>query len=253
MASSLFTRRHLLGGQSRRSDGRYIGKALSTKGTLYIDEWFGKIKKPASFYEALSNEKIRRYFYNIDLQGRLFLEETSPKNIATSIKDEKFLNFFFSRIRWASPMESDHLQKYGFADDYPFVSKCGAEINYIRPAATPIVFHSMVGGDLLYGGNLVQPFDSSRLAISQETGRLYHQIILPDGYDDQTHKKNTREMLKLGFGLIRSSLAVSLSEKIQYGNSERAKFRYNGDFEIDWLASANEPGSWGMPDDGLGN
>lgn len=57
----------------------------------YIDHWFDSIRKPQSFYDdqlEADEGKIRRYFYNIDMQGRLFLEETSPKNIATSIKDE---------------------------------------------------------------------------------------------------------------------------------------------------------------------
>jgi hypothetical protein len=56
---------------------------------MYIDHWFDSIRKPQEFYDRWgAGERIRRYFYNIDLQGRLFLEETSPKNIATSIKDE---------------------------------------------------------------------------------------------------------------------------------------------------------------------
>jgi hypothetical protein len=61
----------------------------TTSSATYIDNWFDSIRKPQEFYDHwASGEKIRRYFYNIDLQGRLFLEETAPKNIATSIKDE---------------------------------------------------------------------------------------------------------------------------------------------------------------------
>lgn len=250
----MITQRHFCN-QSRREMKRWLCRTSSpSRTTSYIDVWFEEIRKPTSFYETLSNEKIRRYFYNIDLQGRLFLEETSPKNIATSIKDEKFLNFFFSRIRWASPTEIEHLEGYGFAGDYPFVSKCGAEINYIRPAATPIVFHSLVDGCLLYGGNLAQKFDCSKLAISEGTGRLYHRLFVNDGADIQTHSnKITKERLDLGYGLIRSSVAVSLSEHIQHKNST-GKFRYGSDFEIDWLPSLHEPGNWAMPmpDDGEG-
>jgi hypothetical protein len=181
MRSSICTQRHFRA-QSRRGTGRWLSVTLSTpRSSSYIDIWFEEIKKPISFYETMSNEKIRRYFYNIDLQGGLFLEETSPKNMATSIKDEKFLNLFFSRIRWASPTKIEHLAGFGFAGDYPFVSRCGAEINYIRPAATAIEFHSLVDWCLLYGGNLVQKFDSSRVAISEEKGRLYHQLFLHEG------------------------------------------------------------------------
>ncbi|OEU18644.1 hypothetical protein FRACYDRAFT_163328, partial [Fragilariopsis cylindrus CCMP1102] len=125
--------------------------------------------------------KRRYYFYNIDLQGRLFLEETSPKNITSSIKDTKFLNFFFSKIRCATVKEIDFLIEEMDDDEediqYPFVSKCGFEINYIRPAATPIVFHTLVTNNddrLLYGGNLSVQFDSNRLAISKRSGKLYY-------------------------------------------------------------------------------
>jgi hypothetical protein len=210
----------------------------------YIDRWFESIKKPQAFYDAAagtnndpkSNKPIRRYFYNIDLQGRLFLEETSPKNIATSIKDEKFLNFFFSRIRCASPSELEYLASYDAQDDYPYVSQCGIEINYIRPAATPIVFHSLTtSGLLLFGGNLEEKFDGSKLAMSCTTGRLYHQL-------DSTNKQQTWQ---LGYGLIRSQLAVILAEKITEDNE--GKFVYDGQTEIDWLPYENEPGRWSMP------
>jgi hypothetical protein len=236
---------------------RTLSTTTTARSIPYIDVWFESIRKPPSFYETLSNEKIRKYFYNIDLQGRLFLEETSPKNIATSIKADKFLNDFFSRIRWAKPKEMEYIEGYNdYAKDYPFVSKCGVEINYIRPAATPIVFHSLVDGCLLYGGNLVQPFDSSKLAISERTGRLYHRLLGNDD-DDVAHGQTrnnrvTTERLKLGYGLIRSSVAVSLSEYIHHENSGW-KFRCDGSFsEIDWLPSTNEPGNWSMPEDGEG-
>lgn len=41
--------------------------------TSYIDKWFESIVKEESFYEEHAAAKPRRYFYNIDLQGRLFL------------------------------------------------------------------------------------------------------------------------------------------------------------------------------------
>jgi hypothetical protein len=59
--------------------------------TLSLTKWFDSIRKPLDFYETWANKddaRERRYFYNVDFQGRLFLEEVSPKNIATSIKDE---------------------------------------------------------------------------------------------------------------------------------------------------------------------
>jgi hypothetical protein len=254
---------------------------------VYIDEWFEKIKKSKEFYERFSNNndnndnndnddesnknknmkssssssstssrqqrKRRYYFYNIDLQGRLFLEETSPKNITSSIKDTKFLNFFFSKIRCATVKEIDFLIKEKDEEDiqYPFVSECGLEINYIRPAATPIVFHTLVTNNdtLLYGGNLSVQFDSNRLAISKRSGKLYYPV----------HNDNNKDRMKLGYGLISSSVAVALSNKITIGNNsnnnnrddddKEGKFTYDNDTEIDWLPSKNEPGKWSLPDD----
>ncbi|KAG6976125.1 hypothetical protein JG688_00001695 [Phytophthora aleatoria] len=52
--------------------------------------------KSEEFYDQQAHK--RRYFYYIDLQGRLFLEDTRPKNIATSLKSAKFLRFFFSQL-----------------------------------------------------------------------------------------------------------------------------------------------------------
>ena len=41
----------------------------------YIDEWFTSIVKPADFYlnQAAIGKKDKLYFYNIDLNGRVFL------------------------------------------------------------------------------------------------------------------------------------------------------------------------------------
>jgi hypothetical protein len=201
----------------------------------YIDQWFESIKKKQDFYDLMADGgKTRRYFYNIDLQGRLFLEETSPKNIATSIKDERFLNFFFSRIQEAKPSDLDFLVEFGYHNDYPFVSKCGKEINYIRPAGTPIVFHTLNhDGYLKWGGNLQMKFDEQRLAISSRNGRLYHPLV--------------SEGMKISYGLIKSSVAVGLADKISEG--DEGVFLYDRESVIDWLPIENEPGRWAMPDE----
>jgi len=39
----------------------------------YVDKWLESIIKPKSFYEKHAEGPIRRYFYNVDFQGRLFL------------------------------------------------------------------------------------------------------------------------------------------------------------------------------------
>ena len=123
------------------------------------------------------------------------------------------------------------------------------EMNFIRPAATPIVFHSLVGKDLHFGGNLICPFDPSYLAISPKTGRLYHKIGRKD--------KSVRTGLETQgeYGLIRSSVAVALSEHIRTGDccdfesSSGLYFGSEGNSSlINTLPQTFEPGSWAQPE-----
>jgi hypothetical protein len=235
---------------------------------------FASIVKPKYFYEMHARKDIRHdgtrnnprcYFYNIDLQGRLFLEETLPKNIATSIKDNRFLDFFFTRLKYISASDRAWMADNDISvDDYPFVSVCGKERNLIRPAASPVVFHSIVDTDgrrnLVFGGSstLVQPFDEvAGIAISEQTGKLYHQLT--------THSLQhpTRAIVdsasRQEYGLIRSSVAVALSEQIVVMNENEATYRQSKTHSglgfatsgellpIPWLPAHAEPGSWAMP------
>lgn len=137
------------------------------------------------------------------------------------------------------------MTEHDVQDDYPFVSPCGIELNFIRPAATPIVYHTFRKNDrtLLYGGNLEQEFDSTILAISRTTGRLYHRFIPKNAKEDiRQHGGES-----MAYGLIRSSVAVALSEKIGVGAD--GGFLYDETHEIDWLPEENEPGGWAMPND----
>lgn len=218
----------------------------TTRNTIYIDDWYDEIRKPKEFYERFSSGKPRRYFYNIDLQGRLFLEETSPKNIATSIKDEQFLDFFFTRIQWANPKDREFLRDHKLQEEYPFLSRCGNEINHIRPAATPIVFHSLVNDTLFYGGRIGIMFESHRLAISKNCGKLYYRISSADDVKDQRPSKGTEG---LDYGLISSSVGVALSNKISTKDDPQDKFLFDDKIEIDWLPSNYEPGLWAMPEE----
>jgi hypothetical protein len=245
----------------------------------YMDEWFASIVKPKSFYELHSStdtlrqgnktdNSIRCYFYNVDLQGRLFLEEAMPKNIATSIKDDRFLDFFFQRLRRTSAAQRDWMRANEIPEqDYPFVSACGKELNFVRPAAAPIVFHSLLGQaiseerKLAYGGkSLMQSLDEKHgIAISQSTGRLYHKLTSQTLASKDKQRDVTGE-----YGLIRSSIAVTLSEQIITDftvpcvedtniNSDGLSgmgFQLRGSdsvVPIPWLPESAEPGSWSMP------
>mmetsp|Transcript_24648 Transcript_24648/g.62398 ORF Transcript_24648/g.62398 Transcript_24648/m.62398 type:complete len:267 (-) Transcript_24648:1009-1809(-) len=165
----------------------------------------------------------REYFYFVDANGRLFLEETKRRNRITCLKDAKFLNFFFRRL------EINSLDSHS---SYPYISKCGREVNYVKAEETGIVYDrlerfSREGGDLklavspdkfrrdilnifssvgrelpssdriksrwvlTFAHSLCVPFFPSWLSVTED-GKLYYPCHVS------------------GFALVRSSLAVEL-------------------------------------------
>lgn len=156
----------------------------------------------------------------VSAQGRLFLENTRPKNIATSLKSAKFLKFFFSHIRPNDPPSSslpptvkdENLDHESFLE-YPYRSPCGREMNFIKCADRPFVFDDFFrderSGDWRFaygGGELTAPFRPSRLKISLSTGRLYH--------DGPTTASGDRGGGTTEIALIRSQLAVEFGRSI---------------------------------------
>eukprot|EP00933_Yihiella_yeosuensis_P041785 TRINITY_DN36190_c0_g1_i1.p1 TRINITY_DN36190_c0_g1~~TRINITY_DN36190_c0_g1_i1.p1 ORF type:complete len:218 (+),score=14.90 TRINITY_DN36190_c0_g1_i1:160-813(+) len=158
---------------------------------------------PALFscHRRCSTEVDRVYHYYIDLHGRLFLEDAVPKNIATSLKGVRLLDGFWTRLR-----RNESLDK----EEYPFVSPCMGERNLVKPAAVPVVFHSLENEGptqscreqkLVYAGSLKVPFRAAELGIDDE-GRLYHRL-------------HGRLATRCGpFGLLASDLAARLAERM---------------------------------------
>lgn len=101
---------------------------------------------------------MRDYYYDLDNRGVLSLDG--------AVQDDPwFLDFFFRRLAPnANPEYPDH----------PFVCRCGDEMNYLRPADTPIVFTGLDGERLLYGHSLSVHFEPEKLTYSAG-GVLYHQ------------------------------------------------------------------------------
>ena len=182
----------------------------------------------------------------------------------------EFLNFFFRRIRRIEKREEEILRGLNAEEDYPFVSPCGQELNFVRPADSAIVFHSIHDTDdgekeLVFGGHMVQPFCPDKLALAKETGRLYHELV--SAYKDckgnnSTLAGKTRDWStplhasdKVEFGLIRSSVAVTLSDSICIGPNEENETYSGMDFctdsggrcPIKWLPIYAQPGTWSMP------
>ena len=174
----------------------------SSHTSQYEDEsaWEDKLQRarirPLEFYESHAAE--REYFYYVSSRGGLYLEDTVPKNIATSLKSPKFLSFFTQQLR---KNEGKH------ADAYPWISPCGKEMNYVSAALTPVVFTALEGTadaaacTLSVNNAFDVEFQPDQLAMD-ESGRLYHSTA---GRQARTGK----------YGLVASAVAVQLAPHIE--------------------------------------
>lgn len=135
---------------------------------LHKANWPRQSFSTASSAFFAEHAKARRYFYTVDLLGRLFSAETRARNLATCVKDNKALDFFFKQLR---PNATGLLER-----EYPWISPCGAELNFVAADDTPIVFTGLVDSQLTYGGTLRQPFVPAHLRLSASSGRLYHVL-----------------------------------------------------------------------------
>lgn len=151
--------------------------------------------------------RTREYFYYIDHQGMLFLDDARMKNFTSCFKEKKFLQFFFNRVR------INETDRY---PEFPFVSLCGRERNYIRCDDLPLVFTHLIEKEtssntpeehLSFGnaGDLMTLiFEPSELLMEIETGRVYHPGPEKIG----------------GVGLVRSQLSIQLSPYFTFNNGE---------------------------------
>jgi len=115
----------------------------------------------------------------------------------------------------------------GRYQDYPYVSPCGKEMNYVKVDDLPVVFHDLVENEtnrtvLLYGGNLEEPFDPLRLAVCPESGRFYHQC---DPVKSPLGRKH-------GYGLISSYLALRLNEEHLSTTDDGFQFTWRGETTV---------------------
>ncbi|XP_030046101.1 UPF0598 protein C8orf82 homolog [Microcaecilia unicolor] len=173
--------------------------------------------RPLSYEQGQSPEpSIREYFYYIDHQGQLFLDDARVKNFITCFKEKQFLVFFFKQIR--------KNQTGRYEEEFPYVSPCGRERNFIRCDDRPIVFTHLLqdpssNSELLsYCGGaekLTVKFEPEKLVMFRDNGRVYHPAPEKTG----------------GVGLVKSALAFELSPCFEYAagpdSSPPTHFRWN--------------------------
>lgn len=122
--------------------------------------------------------------------------------------DKQFLKFFFKRLK--------QNQTTRYTEDFPFVSPCGREMNYIRCDDLPVVFATITEdpeddkspGLLTFSGIgdlLTFPFQPEKVCMLPESGRIYHPGPEKVG----------------GVALIKSSLAIELSPHFEYKKGDQ--------------------------------
>ncbi|XP_055931283.1 UPF0598 protein CG30010-like isoform X1 [Argiope bruennichi] len=161
----------------------------------------------------------REYFYFVDHQGMLFLDDSKLKNFTSCFKEKRFLQFFFRRLKLN---DTGKYQK-----EFPFLSPCGKENNFVRCDDLPIVFtnilHTMNANDTEYlsycytGDALKIKFEPDKLCMLPESGRVYHPGPESTG----------------GVGLIKSSFTIELSQNFIYKDKNNTdempiSFLWNG-------------------------
>eukprot|EP01059_Diplonema_ambulator_P016193 TRINITY_DN2753_c0_g4_i1.p1 TRINITY_DN2753_c0_g4~~TRINITY_DN2753_c0_g4_i1.p1 ORF type:complete len:182 (+),score=26.91 TRINITY_DN2753_c0_g4_i1:163-708(+) len=123
-------------------------------------------------------EEVREYFYYVNDHGNLYhlirKEDAwgprGPPRGPAHLRDGKFLNFFFGLLK--ENTTGLHEQ------EFPWVSRCKGERNFLRSSDRPIVYTSLEYIDekpyLTYGGGgLKVLFDPTKLAVCS-LGRIYY-------------------------------------------------------------------------------
>ena len=134
---------------------------------------------------------IREYFYHISEEGYLFLSDTKHKNFTSAFKDKQFLKFFFDRL------QPNNTGRY--ASEFPYLSRCGYERNYVQVDDCPIVYTHVFDARISYnyGGDLMAvPFEPEQICMCPRTGRVYYPTVERYGQ----------------LALVRSKLAIELSK-----------------------------------------
>lgn len=175
--------------QLSKEDNTRISRTLSNFLNSTHGTTFDSHCRSLSYIQGQTHEKRREYFYYIDHHGQLFLDDARIKNFTSCFKDKEFLAFFFTRLK---------LNDTGnYENEFPYLSPCGRERNYVRCDDVPIVYTHFLGVEggvdelqsmqreeqqltpvtLSWGGagdQLTTVFEPWRICMLPSTGRVYH-------------------------------------------------------------------------------
>jgi hypothetical protein len=152
---------------------------------------------------------MRRYFFFVSQLGHLYPVENAFERPfgPTFLKEKRFLEFFYKRIRRAVVEDGEDTSLW------PFLSMCGRELNFVSCAQkTPIVFQSLESDFLSFAeGSLRIDFRPDALSLSDH-GELYHDVLIGG---------------KSELGLVASSVAFDLMQEFET-DSRSGKVSWRG-------------------------
>ncbi|KAI6182832.1 UPF0598 protein C8orf82 [Aphelenchoides bicaudatus] len=168
-------------------------------------KWSLNFRRCSSYIQGQYVGRTRQYFYFIDHTGRLFLDDVRIRNFTSCFKDVKFLDFFYGRLR---------LNKTGQYPDFPYISLCQGEQNFLKCDDRPIVFTKVdAEQNCLQVGNCSRmvEFEPEKICMF-ENGRVYH----PARFDN--------------YGLVNSRIADELYKNFEFdSNGKPTHFNWKGE------------------------
>eukprot|EP01064_Diplonema_japonicum_P007475 TRINITY_DN1510_c0_g3_i1.p1 TRINITY_DN1510_c0_g3~~TRINITY_DN1510_c0_g3_i1.p1 ORF type:complete len:186 (+),score=22.16 TRINITY_DN1510_c0_g3_i1:59-616(+) len=129
-------------------------------------------------FRTLAAQGPREYFYYSNDHGNLYhlirkediLGGKEPPRGPAHMRGEKFLDFFFGMVRE---------NKTGLHPEFPWVSKCKGELNFLLPSDRPITYTELTKDSagkhyLTYGGGGLRAlFEPEKLSVCS-AGRVYY-------------------------------------------------------------------------------
>lgn len=238
-----------------------------------VSQLSGQMKTPgdngSSYVQGqyVENQKQREYFYFLDHHGQVFLRSNiilkcltfgflaffgrhqnqefyivlqryvcqciflNNHNIFFVVLEKKFLEFFFKKLR---NNESSRYDK-----NFPFVSNCGLERNYLRCDDLPFVVsfldekNDLIQLNQINSSHWLFKFDPENLFHNPNNGRLYYLLEDKEIFKQEKLCSNDPRRLKhldnlpCRIALVKSEISIRLMERVHSEDDNKSlKFEY---------------------------